>query len=72
MPAGLPENDIHNAADRLRRFRNRVAHHNAIFDKGPTAEYRNIQNIIGWICPETLWLMRQLSNPASVINRRPK
>lgn len=71
MPPGIRDDEIHGAADRLRRFRNRVAHHNAIFDKGPTAEYRNIQNLVGWICPDTLWFLKQLANPAAVINRRP-
>lgn len=72
MPAITPDSEIQKAADRLRKLRNRIAHHNAIFDKHPTAEYRNIQDLLGWICPETTWLVRQLSNPARVINQRPK
>ena len=72
MPPALGDHGIRDAADRLRRFRNRIAHHNAIFDKRPTAEYRNVQNIVGWICPDTLWLLKQLSNPALVISRRPR
>lgn len=72
LPIGTPEEAIHDAADGLRKFRNRIAHHNAIFDKRPTAEYRNIQDILSWICPETLWLVRQLSNPARIVSQRPK
>lgn len=72
MPQATLDKEIHTAADRLRKFRNRIAHHNAIFDKHPTSEYRNIQNLLEWICPDTAWLVRQLANPARVINQRPK
>ena len=72
IPAHKSEANIHDAADRLRKWRNRIAHHNAVFDKSPTAEYRNIQDLLGWICPETLWLAKQLANPAKVISRRPR
>jgi hypothetical protein len=72
LPAGTKDRQVFDKIDRLRKFRNRLAHHNAIFDKGPAAEYRNIQDIIGWISPDTLWLMRQLVNPAAVINQRPR
>lgn len=72
MPVDVADSEIHQAADKLRRLRNRIAHHNAIFDKGPTAEYRNIQDLVGWVSPDTLWFMRQLSNPAQMISRRPR
>ena len=71
LQAGTTDQQIFEKVDQLRKFRNRLAHHNAIFDKRPAAEYRNIQDIIGWACPDTLWFMRQLVNPASVINQRP-
>ena len=62
----------HAKIDQLRLFRNRVAHHYAIFDQSPTTEYRNIQEILSWVCPETVWLMRELANPARVIGARPR
>jgi hypothetical protein len=71
LPGGTADQQVFEKIDQLRKFRNRLAHHNAIFDKRPAAEYRNIQDIIGWACPDTLWFMRQLVNPAAVINQRP-
>jgi hypothetical protein len=71
-PTSVSDQDIYKKIDQLRHFRNRVAHHNAIFDKKPTREFQNVQDIIGWACPETLWLMRHLSNPAAVIAQRPR
>lgn len=72
LPTIAGEQDIYNAVDRLRRFRNRIAHHDAIFDKRPLREFKNIEAIIGWTSPEALWLMRQISSPARAINGRPR
>lgn len=71
LPANVQETTIHTKADKLRKFRNRIAHHNAIFDRKPTGHYQNIRDILSWICPETLWLMKQTSNPAKIISSRP-
>jgi hypothetical protein len=47
-------------------------HHYAIFDKGPVAEYQNIRYLVEAMCPYTLWLMSELSNPAAVLQQRPQ
>jgi hypothetical protein len=72
VPVGVKREDIYNRLERLRLFRNNVMHHYAIFDKGPMAEYNNIRTLMHWMCPHTLWLMSELSNPAAVISRRPE
>jgi hypothetical protein len=71
LPVNVQEQDVHLKVDKFRKFRNRVAHHNAIFDKKPMKQLQNIQDIVSWICPDTLWLMKQVSNPALVISQRP-
>ena len=71
LPPGFSREEVYKRLERLRKFRNSIMHHYAIFDKGPTDEYRNIRTLLDWMCPETLWLMSQLSNPAAVIQRRP-
>src|SRR6476660_2335323 len=60
----LTRADVHRKVDQLRFFRNRIAHHNAIFDRGPAAAYKNIQEIVSWVCADSLWLMKELANPA--------
>ena len=70
-PHGFSRNEVYKRLERLRKFRNAVMHHYAIFDKGPVDEYRNIRILLDWMCPETLWLMSELSNPAAVLQRRP-
>lgn len=71
-PVGTSRKDVYNRLEQLRLFRNMIMHHYAIFDKGPTAEYANIRKLVEWVCPDTLWLMSELANPARVIGRRPK
>lgn len=71
LPNGLGRNDVYMRLERLRKFRNAVMHHYAIFDKAPTQEYRNILTLLQWMCPETLWLVSELANPAAVLQRRP-
>jgi hypothetical protein len=67
LPAGQDRERVYDRVEQLRKFRNAIMHHYAIFDKGPTGEYANVRILVSWICPETLWLMSQLSNPAVVL-----
>lgn len=71
MPKGRTREDAYEAIDQLRNFRNKVAHHYAIYDQRPAIEYKNLLQIVDMICPETSWLITQLANPAKVINSRP-
>lgn len=43
----------HKPLDFLRTFRNRIAHHEPIFDRHLKADYDSILTIAGWICPNT-------------------
>lgn len=70
-PSTLDRDTAHAKVDQLRKFRNMVAHHYAIFDRWPLREYQNLETVLGWISPESVWLCRQLSSPPRVINRRP-
>lgn len=71
-PKSISRADLHSRTDQLRNFRNRIAHYNAVFDRKPTLEFQNMMDLVGWISPDTLWLMHQLTNPARVIGQRPK
>lgn len=72
LPPRWGTTEIYDRLERLRKFRNAVMHHYAIFDKKPTAEYDNIRQLLKWMCPGTLWLMGELSNPAAVLQQRPR
>jgi len=71
-PLGTKREVVFDKLEQLRKFRNNVMHHYAIFDKNPTTEYNNIRTLLNWMCPHTLWLMGELSNPAAVLARRPQ
>ncbi len=58
--------------DSMRRFRNDIAHHAAIFDRSPQKEFQNVIHITGLICENTCWLSKQLSRLQNVINDRPR
>jgi hypothetical protein len=42
-----------NSGDMIRRFRNRVAHHEPILSGDLPARHREIIETIGWMCPLT-------------------
>lgn len=62
----------HEKVNQLRQFRNKVAHHFAIYDQSPLKEYNNLLDVLGWVSPTAVWFVKQMSNPARVINQRPK
>jgi hypothetical protein len=73
---GLPRNqqrqDVYNKVDRLRQWRNRIAHHGVIIDKNMKDEIANIELILSWICPDTTWFMTETCAVQYVINQRPR
>lgn len=51
--ARLSRSGAHKPLDYLRTFRNRIAHHEPIFDRHLEADFRSILEVCGWICPKT-------------------
>lgn len=45
--------DTHRPLDYLRTFRNRIAHHEPIFNRHLEQDYRSILEVAGWMCPKT-------------------
>lgn len=57
---GLKRSLIHGRMNALRRFRNRVAHHEPIYDRNLGAVHAEIMEAISWMCPLTAsWAARQ-------------
>ena len=63
---------IHQKLDKMRRFRNLVAHHHAIFDRAPQPEIQNALHITKLVCADTHWLANETSRLSTVINQRPR
>lgn len=45
--------NTHNPLDYLRTLRNRIAHHEPIFNRHLEKDYKSIIEVIEWICPKT-------------------
>ncbi|WP_156911877.1 Abi family protein [Kaistia adipata] len=55
----------------VRRWRNRIAHHRAIFDKGPARKHNDALELIGLVCGDTRDWVRSMSTTTGVIQGRP-
>jgi hypothetical protein len=51
MPANLPLRSAQRPMEDVRILRNRIAHHEPIFDRRLDISYGEIMRLIGWICP---------------------
>lgn len=67
-----PLEEIRNLLIRLRQWRNRIAHHRAIFDKGPMKKHQEALQLIRWSCPVTAAWVAKSSLLPRVISMRPK
>ena len=55
----LNRKSTHAPFDYLRTLRNRIAHHEPIFDRHLAADYQSVITTAGWICNETReWIVR--------------
>ena len=61
FPAFLTRKKAHNPLNYLRKFRNRIAHHEPIFKRHLSRDHERILEITGWISPETAAWIRHHS-----------
>jgi hypothetical protein len=60
----LPRKAVHTLLDRIRRFRNRVAHHEPVIFADYESSHDEILDAISWMCPETArWARAQSRLP---------
>lgn len=71
-PAHMTRQNIYDAADRFRLFRNRVFHHKPIFDRQPRKERSNMLTLIWIIDENTEWFARATSTFERVLAARPR
>lgn len=71
-PASTTRVDLYERLDRLRVFRNRLAHHKPIFDRSPKAEYNNLLEVVRWVCTDMHWFTTILSRVDQTISARPR
>ena len=59
--------DLHGLIESVRRWRNRIAHHRAIFDKGPMRKHQDAVDLINWVCGNTGdWVAAESKVPIAI------
>jgi hypothetical protein len=71
-PPAAKREDLRNKIERVRLWRNRIAHYKSIFDKNPVQKHNEILELIGWVCQPTRDFVKTLSRVTKVIGDRPK
>lgn len=61
--------DTHRPLDYLRTFRNRIAHHEPVFNRHLEQDFRSILEVAGWICPQTAGWIRHHSRVEELLSR---
>jgi hypothetical protein len=71
-PKGKTFEDLHALIESVRRWRNRIAHHRAIFDKGPSRKHQDALELIKWVCGDTATWVASVSKVPTALALRPK
>lgn len=71
LPAAMGRQEVHDRVEVIRRWRNRIAHHRAIFDKGPTAKSQEITQFVWWISSDVVDWLSANSKVALAVGLRP-
>lgn len=75
LPAGTVSTTrqrIHDDINEVRELRNRIAHHEPIFTRDISSEYRRILNLIEWRSPATASWVDNTQIVTDVLARRPR
>ncbi|MBU2342102.1 MAG: Abi family protein [Alphaproteobacteria bacterium] len=71
LPNSMDRQDLHNRIEIIRKWRNRIAHHKPIFDKGPTARLQDSLQLIRWVCHDVADWVTAASNVSEAVALRP-
>lgn len=71
-PNRTTREEMRRQIEAVRRWRNRIAHHKAIFDKGPTKKHQEALWLIRWACSDTGEWVASVSKVPAAIAIRPE
>jgi hypothetical protein len=69
--AKLMRKQVHLPLDQLRTLRNRIAHHEPIFQRRLADDYHSILQVLGWICADTAAWVDHHSTVQALLAARP-
>lgn len=68
---GTTREDIHDMLEEMRKLRNSVMHHEAVFDRSPKVKMTNVMNVLSAVSVDTKQYVASLDDLTFVINQRP-
>ncbi len=71
LPESIGRQEVHDRVEVIRKWRNRIAHHKPIFDRGPSARYQDILQLIRWVCIDVADWVTSASQVSSAVALRP-
>jgi hypothetical protein len=71
LPLAMGRQEVHDRIEALRRWRNRIAHHRAIFDKGPSAKFQECLQFVRWVSDDVGEWLASGSQVNAAISVRP-
>lgn len=71
LPNSVDIQAVHDRIEIIRKWRNRIAHHKPVFDRGPTARYQDTVQLISWVCHDVADWVTAASNVTAAIQLRP-
>ncbi|MBV1705809.1 MAG: hypothetical protein KGQ37_01225 [Hyphomicrobiales bacterium] len=70
-PNSVTRENLYLLVESVRRWRNRIAHHQAVFDKGPMKKHQEALRLIMWACLDTGDWIASVSKVPVAISLRP-
>ncbi len=65
---GHRRSSVHRRLNHLRQLRNRIAHHEPIFDRDLVKDYEDLLEAVGWISPDVRsWIERHSRLPGAIL-----
>ncbi len=72
LPEGITYENLYDRCDEVRLFRNRIFHHEPIFDRDISLEYSQIMELIVWLSPAKAEWIRNYSRVMTVLRQKPR
>lgn len=71
LPNSMGRQEVHDRVEIVRKWRNRIAHHKPIFDKGPSAKLQDTLQLIHWVCHDVAAWVTSATKVTAAIQIRP-
>jgi len=71
LPNAMERKDVHDRLEIIRKWRNRIAHHKAIFDQGPSRKFQETLQLVRWVSHDVADWLTSASKVTEAIDLRP-